>query len=139
MEYIHKANLYTKVPRSNAKYQGAKVITVRWIDINKGDALNPKYRSRLVAREIKNDLRTDMFAATPPLDAMKMLLSLLASNNHGEKLMVNDVSRAFFCAPARRTVFVELAAEDRTSDEDLVGELNFSMYGTRGAAQNSGK
>ena len=53
--------------------------------------------------------------------------------------MVNDVSRAFFCAPARRTVSVELAAEDRTSDEDLVGELNFSMYGTRDAAPNWGE
>ena len=66
VEYIHKTNLYTKVPRSKAKSQGAKVITVRWIDINKGDVLNPKYRSRLVAREIKKDLRTDMLAATPP-------------------------------------------------------------------------
>ena len=52
VEYIHKTNLYTKVLRSKAKSQGAKVITVRWIDINKGDALNPKYCSRLVAREI---------------------------------------------------------------------------------------
>ena len=70
---------------------------------------------------------------------MKMLLSLLASNKHGEKLMANDVSRAFFCAPPRGRVFVELAADDRTADEDFVGELNFSVYGTRGAAQNWGE
>ena len=35
VEYIHKTNLYTKVPRNKAKALGAKVITVRWIDINK--------------------------------------------------------------------------------------------------------
>ena len=52
--------------------------------------------------------------------------------------MVNDVSRAFFCAPAKRQVFVELPAEDKNS-EDMVGELNFSMYGTRDAAQNWGE
>ena len=52
---------------------------------------------------------------------------------------MNDVSRAFFCAPARRTVSVELAAEDRASDEDLVGELNFCTYGARDAAQNWGE
>ena len=36
VEYIHKPNLYTKVPRNKAKQLKAKVITVRWIDINKG-------------------------------------------------------------------------------------------------------
>jgi len=41
-------------------------IPVRWIDINKGDKLNPEYRSRLVAKEIKMDNREDLFAATSP-------------------------------------------------------------------------
>ena len=37
--------------------------------------------------------------------------------------MVNDVSRAFSCAPARRHVFAELAEEDEDGDEDEeVGE-----------------
>ena len=53
--------------------------------------------------------------------------------------MINDVSRAYFSAPARRQVFVELCAEDADTDEDLVGELNYSMYGTRDAAQNWGE
>ena len=37
VEYIRKIQLYTKVPRQKAKGLKAKVITVRWIDINKGD------------------------------------------------------------------------------------------------------
>ena len=119
-----------------AKGLKAKVISVRWIDINKGDSTAENYRSRLVAREIKTNGRPDLFAATPPLEALKVVLSLLTSNNRGEKLMVNDVSRAYFCAPARRQVFVELPPEDKSGEEDLVGELNFSMYGTRDAAQN---
>ena len=53
--------------------------------------------------------------------------------------MVNDVSRAYFCAPARRQVFVELPDEDNTTGDKMVGELNFSMYGTRDAAQNWGE
>jgi hypothetical protein len=121
IEYIHKTNLYTKVPRSKATNLGAKVISVRWIDINKGDAILENYRSRLVAREIKKDDRPDLFAATPPLEALKTILSMCASGNKGEKLMVNDVSRAYFCAPARRQVFVELAAEDNETGENLVG------------------
>ena len=118
--YIHQSKLYTKVPRSKAKEAGAKVITVRWIDINKGDNENENYRSRLVAREIKRDGRPDLFAATPHLEALNVILSMLASSNKGEKLMVNDVSRAYFCALAKRRVFVELPAEDKDSKEDLV-------------------
>ena len=34
---------------------------------------------------------------------------------------------------------MELAAEDNEKGEDLVGELNYSMYGTRDAAQNWGE
>ena len=126
------------MPRSKAKSLGKKVITVRWIDINKGDAVDTNYRSRLVAREIKTDVRPDLFAATPPLEAMKLILSLLTSGNKGEKLMVNDDSRAFFCAPARRQVFVELPTED-PDHGSVIGELNYSMYGTRDAAQNWGE
>ena len=59
-------------------------------------------------------------------------------DNHGEKLMINDVSRAFFCAPARRQVFVELPSEDEDRGA-MVGELNYSMYGSRDAAQNWGE
>lgn len=44
--------------------------------------------------------------------------------------MVSDVSRAYFCAPARRQVFVELQDEDNDG-QDLAGELNYSMCGTR--------
>ena len=53
IEYIHKTNLYTKVPRSKATNLDAKVISVRWIDTNKGDAILENYRSRLVASEMQ--------------------------------------------------------------------------------------
>ena len=48
-----------------------------------------------------------------------------------------DVRRAYFYAPVQRPVFIEIPAEDRMpGDEDMVGELDFSLYGTRDAAQN---
>ena len=53
--------------------------------------------------------------------------------------MVNDVSRAFFEAPAVRQVCVELPDEDLNSSEkiaDNVGHLQMSLYGTRDAAMN---
>ena len=120
--YIKKINFHKEAPKEKAKKAGAKVISVRWIVINKGDPINENYRSRLVARQIKTSVRPDHFAVTPPLEAMKLGLSMLASSNQGEKLMVNDVSRTFFCACAKRQVFVELPEEDREGT-DMVGEL----------------
>ena len=138
IDYVHKMNLYTKVPIKEA-YQatGKAPISVRWIDINKGDTEAPNYRSRLVAREINTSKRDDLFAATPPLEALKVILSLTTSSNKGEIIMINDISRAFFHAPAKRQVYVQLPTEDKgNGDEEMCGKLNYSMYGTRDAAQN---
>ena len=53
------------------------------MDVNKGDDQNLEYRSRLVAKEIKKDKREDLFAATPPLEAKKILLSMAATQDIG--------------------------------------------------------
>ena len=83
--------------------------------------------------EIALNKREDLFAATPPLEAKKMLFSLYASK---EKMCLDfiDVSRAYFHAKARRKLYVELPPED--AEEGMCGKLEKSMYGTRDAAQN---
>ena len=54
MEYFVAKKVYQKAPREEAIRQQGKVpITVKWIDVNKGDDEKPKYRSRLVAREAR--------------------------------------------------------------------------------------
>ena len=53
--------------------------------------------------------------------------------------LIADVSRAFFEAPMHRKVAVELPPEARTQEEqneDLVGVLDMSLYGTRDATVN---
>ena len=64
---------------------------------------NPNYRSRLVARGINNNKRTDLFAATPPLEASKVILAMTVTSTKGELIMVNDVSRAFFPRQGQKT------------------------------------
>ena len=99
VEYVHKMKLYDKVPTSECYQRTGKApISVRWIDINKGDQQHPNYRSRLVAREINTHKRDDLFAATPPLEALKLIIAMTATANKGEVIMVNDISRAFFHA-----------------------------------------
>ena len=48
-----------------------------------------------------------------------------------------DVRRAYFYAPAQIRVLVELPPEDYQPDDEHVGGLlQYSLYGTRDAAQN---
>ena len=54
-------------------------------------------------------------------------------------MLISDVSRAFFEAPMKRKVAVELPAEAYDTEdegEDMVGVLEMSLYGTRDAAAN---
>ncbi len=121
IEFFRKMGVYRKVKRAWVKGRGEKVIGVRWIDINKGDNENPDYRSRLVAKDFKTGDRPDLFAATPPLEALKMIISIAASDPT-LRIMINDVRRAYFHAPVRRPVYVELPGEDRMEgEEDMVG------------------
>merc|ERR1712079_981400 len=120
--------------------EGAKIIQVRWIDINKGDEKNPNIRCRLVAKDYNTEEKPELFAGTPPLEALRIICSEAATKGIEDKvIMVNDVSRAFFYAKAIRPAWIELPAEDYNEEdeaEDHVGLLEMSLYGTRDAAQN---
>ena len=96
-----------------------------------------------MSKEIKKDNRDDLFAATPPLEALKILLSLAMTEGYGyqqgtekqgKKREFIDIRRAFFHADAIRKVYVELPAED--AEDGKCGILRKSMYGTRDAAHN---
>jgi len=144
MREFKKYNVYEKVPIEECwANTGKDPIGTRWVDVNKGDEVNPEYRSRLVAQEIKRDKREDLFAATPPLEAKKMLMSMAVTEEigyrgndrkGGNKLEFIDVRRAYFHARARRLVYVKLPDED--NEEGNCGKLITAMYGTRDAAQN---
>lgn len=61
------------------KRKGRAPTSTRWIDINKGTEDEPVVRCRLVARDFKvkgERDREDLFAATPPLEAKKMLFRM---------------------------------------------------------------
>merc|ERR1711884_189382 len=140
MDYFKKMGVYSKVPQAEAKELGAKVITTKWVDTNKGSEAEPNYRSRLVGRELNLSDRPDLFAATPPLESLRYIVSRCASaqnRRRPHRILSIDVSRAYFYAESIRPVFIQIPEEDRLpGDEGLVGRLNLSLYGTRDAAQN---
>ena len=140
MKYVKEKEVWQPISRDEARRRGWKVVKTRRIDINKGDADTPNYRSRLVAKEFNDDVGEGLFASTPPLEALRFLISEAATVRAGEDwedkvIVVNDVARAFFEASMRRDLCVELLAE-AGEGESMLGHLIMSLYGTRDATAN---
>ena len=139
IRYYKQMGVYTKVPIKECYDKtGQGPIGVRWVDVDKGKG-NPemqKYRSRLVAQQFNTGPDNTLFAATPPIEALKMVLSMATTGKGEKQVMINDVSRAYMYAPVKEAMYVQLCDEDREPGEDhLCGRLNKAMYGTRAAAQ----
>ena len=149
LEYFASKTVWEKMPYNEAFIRtGKKPITVRWIDVNKGDDEDDNYRSRLVAREIRKHGESPIFAPTPPLESLRTIVSLAATNMPGMKEHVRDpqsqrrtqisfvdICRAYFCAETdpNDPTYVELPVEDPDHGKK-VGLLLKHMYGTRKAA-----
>ena len=69
---------------------GKPPITVRWVEVNKGDDQSPKIRSRLVAREIRRFGEEPVFAPTPPLESLRTILSFATTDLPGRPAHVRD-------------------------------------------------
>ena len=69
LDYFHSKGVWDmrRISEAWAK-TGRPPITVRWVEVNKGDDEAPNYRSRLVAREIRMAGEDAIFAPTPPLE-----------------------------------------------------------------------
>ena len=137
MKYVRQMGVWEVIPREQAYRSGWKVITTRWIDINKGYDQGPNYRSRLVAQEYNNSAAghstPDNFAATPPLETLRRAVSVAAQarlDGDQASIMVLDVKRAFFEADTERYVCVEIPKEywPQSKDKaDIVGKLRKSL------------
>ena len=150
LEYFNAKGVWRKRTFAEAfARSGRRPISVRWVDVNKGDELNPKYRSRLVARQLKATDRSGkcFFAPTPPLEALRTVLSLSSTrigtwqpcydprSERRMQLSFLDIARAYFNAKvdADAKTYVQLPPEDADSGK-MCAELLRHMYGTRAAA-----
>ena len=151
LDFFHSKGVWVKQSIARARQQTGKApISVRWVDVNKGDEASPKYRSRLVARQMRahDHSGASYFAPAPPLEALRTVLSLAVTSIGGytpdtdplsptrTQLSFLDVARAYFNAkvdPRDPPVFVSLPAED-PDHRDMCARLLRHMYGTRMAA-----
>ena len=90
-------------------------------------------------QEIRQSHIEAIFAATPPLESVRMLLSLQRTGNRRDhrgrrkKVMFIDIRRAHWCAKIFRLVYVRLP-DEAGLPEGTCGRLNKAMYGCRDAA-----
>ena len=107
--YFRKKRVYDKVSRSMPK--GHSTVGTHWIDTSEGDHDNLDYRSRLAAIEFNEYSEPSLFAATPPLEAMRYIIHSATTRRPTETrhcVMTVDVSRAYFNAVSTRDVFGEI-------------------------------
>ena len=91
LRYFRSKNVWEVMPRSRAA--GRRVVGTRWVCSNKGDAEHPEIRCRLVCQEVKTYQTEEFFAATPPIESLRMILSL-AAEGPGRHVTLVDISRA---------------------------------------------
>ena len=118
---LEKMGVWEMVNRSMCMSRtGRPPIKGGWVDVNKGDDVNDNYRSRYVAKEIKQADggadREGLFAHIPPLEALKLVISAATSRvglgGTVHKLMFLDISKAYLHAPViDENLFVELPKE----------------------------
>jgi len=149
LDYFESKQVWELRPRAECQAQtGKRPISVRWVLTNKGDDEQPNYRARLVARQIRHAGIESVFAPTPPLEAVRTVLSMAATKLPGDgeqcrdpkseeriQLSFLDISRAYFNAktdPTRPT-YVELPPE-HPQHGAMIGLLRRHMYGTLRAA-----
>ena len=129
--YMRQRGLWKVVPIP----EGVVPVSVRWVDVLKAEGIT---RSRLVARDFKGDDRgrDDLFAATPPLEAIRMLISRAATNTPSRvrrKLMFIDAKRAHLNPRCSEDVYIELPPE-AGEPPGVCGKLEYWLYGFRKAA-----
>jgi hypothetical protein len=133
LAFMREWRVWDVVPISECvRESGKQPLGGRWVDVNKGDHDRPDVRSRYVAKDFAGGQKSDeFFAATPPLEALRLLLSHVASHGGGLKIEVIDARKAHLHAFVDRAIWVHLPPEE--ARPGFCARLRRCLYGTRDA------
>ena len=88
MGYMEQLEVYGRIPFSECWEKAQRPpIPTGWVDVNKGDEQRPDVRCRLVVKETKRlttlgpEDAASVFAGTPPLEGLRLLISLAMSGD----------------------------------------------------------
>ena len=148
MWFVRGQQVLVPIDAHTARDRGWSIIGTKWIDIDKGDADRPNYRSRLVAQEFNTGIGRDPygenFAATPPIESLRSLLSVAAtrrSDGNRSVIAIANVKRVYFEAEIQRDVCVRIPEEYWAEGSSLgMWSASFrSAYMARGMLPTTGK
>ena len=138
MQRFDQMGVYRPVTEEEARADPEGVVLgTRWVTTNKGTEEAPRLKSRLVCQEFRtNDKQGELFAGTPGLKVIKLLLSGVATGNLNKEriLCVLDIKSAFLYAHAVRSVYIRLP-DCAVRGDKTFGKLLKAMYGCRDAPQ----
>ena len=89
---------------------------------------------RLVGREFNVGRDDALYAFTPALEALRLIVSYAAiqpMSGERREMMINDVRRAYFYVKIQRYVYIELPKEDPDHGKGTLGKLKLCLYATR--------
>ena len=129
--------VWVMVPLTEAQSDpDGKIIGSRWVNCNKNDINDPDVRCRLVGQEVNTHADESFYAATPPLEAKRLLFSQWSTeqSRNGSDLQLSfvDVKKAYFYGVPTRSLYVRFPPE-LGMPKNMVGKLVRCMYGTRDA------
>ena len=80
IKYLSDIEVFENSTEAEARARtGRKPVGLKWIDTNRGSAEAPRYRSRLVCTEVRHEGVEPIFSATPPLETLRVLISVCVS------------------------------------------------------------
>lgn len=132
MLYFCFLSVHRAVPRHTSE-TGSKVIGTRWVDVSKGDTTGSSRRSKIVGRKFNIGKDETLYAAPPPLQALRVILNTAATrraDGSHRSMMMNDVRQVCFHAKATRDLCIELPADDPEVGTGVLGKLQQCFYGT---------
>ena len=116
---------------------GKALVSVRWVDTDKGVDGQVDARSTLVASHFKGKEKEDSISAsTPPLEGLRMLCRRAASvgkHSRSRKASFMDARKAHLHLRCEEEVYIALAQE-AGGGESMCEKLQFWLYGMRPAA-----
>ena len=104
----------------------------KWVDRVKGTGV----KSRFCATEVAYDARGDTHAGTPPLSAIRFLLSSAATKRRGRYrcVAIHDITCAFLHASMEGETPVVIVLPPGMGPPGMRGHLRVALYGTRRAS-----
>ena len=115
IQWMQSHGQWEVVPIYEAKAVGQRLIGTRFVDVNKGDLEHPDVRSRLVAQDtryassIQGNSSVETFAATPPLEGLRLLFALHMTHSPSLEscvLSFLDIKKAHLLPFIDRDVFL---------------------------------